>query len=280
MESMRSLSIAILEDVPQFALKLGLFFALDESKRKLLGIDGGAFAYTLSFVTTVLSLFRAVVTEWHKKKDYPTLSFFQYLGHVFAFIHPNDQYVTAIADHIVQKSYSATCLHLAGGSITDEGMETLANALSKSGHLSMESKEKAKAEEEEAEETKERCRWIQRPPLTLRRINLGWNNFNAGVIALSNALESYEGIQILDLRGCKGIGRDGYEKLGELLVNHSTLNTLILSESGSDFVGGVSYGWAAQITDGHKEKIISFEDVHDGNCMMNALFNTFNKLNI
>jgi hypothetical protein len=255
-------------------------------------------SHTLSFVTTVLALVKAVVAEWHKKKDYPTLSFFQYLGYVFAFIAPNDQYVTAIADHIEQKSYSSTCLHLSGGRITDKGMETLANALSKSCHLRMETEEEGKEDEaeevefvegeevefveveaeeqDEAEENEEKHKWIQRPPLTLRRINLGWNDFqDIGVIALSKALESYEGIQILDLRGCNGIGRDGYEKLGELLVHHRTLNTLILSDSesdfrgnriaGSEFVGGVSSSWAAQITDGHKEKMIRFEEVYAGN---------------
>lgn len=139
MESMRSLSIAILEDVPQFALKVGLFYALEESQRNELDIIGGAFAYTLSFVTTVIGLVKAILSEWHNKKDYPTLSFFRYLGHVFAFIHPNNEYVAAIADHIEQNSYSSTCLHLAGGKIDDTGMETLANALSKSGHLRIDS---------------------------------------------------------------------------------------------------------------------------------------------
>jgi hypothetical protein len=68
------------------ALKLALFFSLEESMRKDLGIDGGAFAYTLSFVTTMLGLIKVVVVvaEWHKMKDYPTLSFFKYLGYVFS----------------------------------------------------------------------------------------------------------------------------------------------------------------------------------------------------
>ena len=156
--------------------------------------------------------------------------------------------------------------HLAGGKIDDTGIEA---ALSKSGHLSMESgeedaKEEKEVNDEEAKETKDKIRWIQRLPLTLRRINLGWNTFqDAGVISLCNALELYDGIQILDLRGCDGIGRDGYEKLGALLAHHRTLNTLILSESKSDeesdFVSGVSY-------------LISFEDVHHGNCLTNFLF--------
>lgn len=255
MESMRNLTIAILEDIPQFALKLGLFSVLNENGRKDLNINGGMWTFTISFITTILNLVKVIVVEFSKRKEYPTLSICSYMGHVFSFIHPNDEYIVAIADNVKNRSYSSTVLHLMGGCITDAGMNTLAEAIDESSLLEM---------KDESE-----VFFIQRPPLTLRRINLGWNSFgDEGVFALSKALKSYDGIKVLDLRGCEGIREQGYENLKELLIQHNTLHTLILSntedaetETGTTIGGGVTKSWADDISSNQSGKNICFEDL-------------------